>query len=53
MDLFNQGTAILKDDPIWKTMSMSAGIDAILLFHVCNPKQATEKLPKNHSKNKK
>ena len=37
IELFNQGTAILKDDQIWKIMSISAGIDSILLFHVCNP----------------
>ena len=31
-------------------MSISAGIDAILLFHVCNPKQATEKTSKKSLK---
>ena len=31
-------------------MSVSAGIDAILLFHVWNPKQATEKTSKKSLK---
>ena len=50
VDLINEGTAVLKDDLIWKTMSISVGIDGILLFHVYRPKQPTKTTSKQSLK---
>ena len=50
VDLLNEGTAILKDDPILRTMSISAGIDPILLFHVYHSKQPPKKTSNSDKK---
>ena len=34
VDLLNEGTAVLKDDPIRKPMSIYAGIDGILWLNI-------------------
>ena len=53
VDLLHERTAFLKDDQIWKTMSISAGIDAILLFHIYQTasQQKTSKKSRNNTSN--
>ena len=42
--LLDEDTKIKKDNPIWQTMSISAGNDAILLLNVCTPRRATKNI---------
>ena len=46
VDLIDEGTPIFKDDPMWQTMSISAGIEPTIIFHIYRPKQPTEKTSK-------
>ena len=43
-DLLDEQTKIMKGNPIWQTMYISAGNDAILLLNVCTPRRATKNI---------